>query len=63
MSRFCWHRWDKWKQTGEGFLRVEYNHLTGEKLNESEKFISNYFIRQERECSKCGKKQLRRATT
>lgn len=57
----CWHKWAKWETFEEGYLRTEYS-LHGEKLAESEKFLSGRFIRQRRICSKCGKLQLRRET-
>lgn len=61
MAVMCWHRWDKWKVTGEGVFMVEYDVFTGFKLAPSEKFVSGCFIKQQRECEKCGKIQLRRA--
>lgn len=57
----CWHRWAKWKITGEGVFMVEYDALTGRKLDPHEKFVHGSFIKQQRECEKCGKIQLRRA--
>jgi len=58
----CWHKWAKWKVTGEGFMRAEYDALTGRHFDDSEKFINGKFLRQQRECEKCGKVQLRRVS-
>jgi len=60
--KFCWHRWTKWKVVAEGFLQAEYDALTGRHFDEHEKFITSNFIRQQRECEKCGKILLRRVT-
>jgi len=60
VSFLCWHRWTKWKISGEGYLQAEYDALTGVHLEQHEKFISGKYVRQQRECTKCGKVQLRR---
>lgn len=56
----CWHKWGKWEDYAEGYLRVEYDPFTYTKLEDSQKYMSGKFIRQKRVCSKCGKVQLRR---
>jgi len=56
----CWHKWAKWKVTAEGVFKMEYDVLTGRKLEDHEKYTSGVFVQQQRECEKCGKLQLRR---
>jgi len=58
----CWHRWTKWKVVGGGLLQVQYDAVTGRRLDENEKYVTGVFTRQERECEKCGQLQLRRTT-
>jgi hypothetical protein len=50
MSRFCWHNWPKWRSTGR---IAKVNPKTGETVNAHAADL------QERECGKCGKRQMR----
>jgi hypothetical protein len=61
----CWpwnHKWEKWKVVAEGYLKQQYDGLTGVKLQDHEQFIRGSFEKQRRECTVCGKSQLRRTT-
>ena len=57
----CWHRWGKWKTVGEGVFMVQYDELTGRKFEPDERFPNGSFVKQQRECEKCGKIQIYRA--
>jgi len=59
----CWHRWSKWKEIGRGTMAAVTDALTGRMLEKDEQYTKGMWMRQERECSKCGKKQLREERT
>jgi len=60
----CWHKWDKWKVIAEGLLQMQYDSVfTGRKLEAHEQYVCGKFEHQRRECLKCGKSQLRKAST
>lgn len=58
---FCWHKWGKWTTDQEGFYMQEINPLSGERFKTEERYqTGGTFVRQNRQCEKCGKLQLRK---
>jgi hypothetical protein len=57
------HEWSKWNKIAEGILYMQYDVLTGRKLDDHEKYINGYFENQRRECGRCGLAQLRKIRT
>lgn len=60
----CWpwsHKWTKWELFAEGKMLKTFNALTGNPLNvDGKPAIIGRYIEQRRECTECGKLQMRR---
>lgn len=52
---FCWHKWNKWTVKMQGSI-TDRNYKTNNPV------AHGYTMLQERECSKCGKKQIKTDT-